>query len=262
MRPLKTRRLDPWHWLRTPAAREPVSLFCDFDGTLVPYVYLPDGIVVPHGVISLLTSLEQALSGAIAIVSGRPLGQLDAWLHPFAGAIAGLHGAEIRHSRGAAVQSLPHTGIPDELRARVGLTLEQWAPGARPFIEDKGLGLALHYSPPITADEVATMLQACIAGHADWQLGHGRRVVEIRHRNADKGKAVSSLLQSPVFAGRRAICLGDDMTDLDMFDAVRAQGGISVAVGSWLRHRGDFSLAAPGEVRVWLQHLACAQRRR
>ncbi|MBL8525694.1 MAG: HAD hydrolase family protein [Betaproteobacteria bacterium] len=152
--------------------------------------------------------------------------------------------------------------MPDELRARVSTALSQWTAGGRPFIEDKGLGLALHYSPPVTADEVAMILQACIAGYGDWQLGHGRRVVEIRHRFANKGQAAVALLQSPVFAGRRTICLGDDMTDLDMFDAVRAHSGIAIAVGSRLRHRGDFSLAAPSEVRTWLQHLERAQRRR
>ncbi|MBL8524643.1 MAG: hypothetical protein JNN20_13205, partial [Betaproteobacteria bacterium] len=159
MSPVTRKRLDPWHWLRTSAAREPVSLLCDFDGTLVPYVYRPDGIVVPQGVISLLTSLEQTLDRAIAIVSGRPIVQLDKWLHPFASAIAGLHGAEIRHSRDAGVHCLPHSGMPDELRARVHVALKQWAPGSRPFIEDKVLGLALHYSPTVTADEVAMILQ-------------------------------------------------------------------------------------------------------
>ena len=259
---MRRQRVDPWHWLRTPAAREPAALFCDFDGTLVPYVYRPDGIVVPRGVISLLLSLEQTLDRAIAIVSGRPVAQLDKWLHPFGAAIAGLHGAEIRHSRDDLVQRLANPGIPDDLRQRVQSAMRQLAPGGRAFIEDKGMGLALHYSSPITAEEVTAALQACLIGQEDWQLGQGRRVVEIRHRFANKGTAVAALLNSPVFASRRAICLGDDMTDLDMFDAVRRGGGISIAVGSRLRHQADFSLAAPSEVRMWLQHFVRAQQRR
>jgi trehalose 6-phosphate phosphatase len=258
---VRRHRLDPWHWLRTPAAREPAALFCDFDGTLVPFVYRPDGVVVPHGVISLLSSLEHTLDHAIAIVSGRPLAQLDKWLYPFAGAVAGLHGAEIRTSSEAIVRRVPVAGVPDDLRQRVQSAMRQLAPAGRPFIEDKGLALALHYSSPISSDEVTAALLACLIGHVDWQLGQGRRVVEIRHRFANKGQAVATLLQSPAFAARRAICLGDDVTDLDMFDAVRGSGGISIAVGSRLRHRGDLSLTAPSEVRMWLQHFVRAQRR-
>jgi len=259
---VRRRRPDPWHWLRTPAAREPAALFCDFDGTLVPYVYRPDGIVVPRGVISLLSSLEQTLDHAVAIVSGRPLAQLDKWLHPFSGAIAGLHGAEIRITAEALVRRVPEACVPGSLRQRVHSAMRQLAPAGRPFIEDKGLALALHYSSPISGDEVAAALLACLTGHDDWQLGLGRRVVEIRHRVANKGTAVGTLLQSPVFAARRAICLGDDMTDLDMFDAVRDSGGISIGVGSRLRHCGDFSLAAPSEVRFWLQQFVRAQQHR
>ena len=104
------------------------------------------------------------------------------------------------------------------------------------------------------------MLFRSLCGHQGWQLIQGRRVFEIRHATATKGRAVQALAQSQIFTRRRPVCRGDDVTELDMFDAVRAAGGIAISVGSRIRQYGNFSLGGPGEARTWLQHLLGAQR--
>jgi len=252
--------LDAWQWLRTPAARQPLALFIDFDGTLVAFARRPDEIVVSRGLISLLVDLDHVLDHAVAIVSGRPLAQIDYWLRPFSAAGAGLHGAEIRSASGAAVQAQALPTLPPEVGRRISMILQQLANPEHYLLEEKGAGLALHYPAQADTASVEAALRDCLCGHQGWQLIQGRRVFEIRHATATKGRAVQALAQSQIFTRRRPVCLGDDVTDLDMFDAVRAAGGIAISVGSRIRQYGNFSLGGPGEARTWLQHLLGAQR--
>ncbi len=252
--------LDAWQWLRTPAARQPLALFIDFDGTLVAFARRPDEIVVSQGLISLLVALDQTLDHAVAIVSGRPLGQIDHWLQPFSAAGAGLHGAEIRFASGAPVKAQDLPTLPQEVGREVSRIVQQLAPPEHYMLEEKGAGLALHYSTEADASGVEAALRECLSGHQDWQLLQGRRVLEIRHATANKGQAILALAQSQAFVRRRPVCLGDDITDIEMFEAVREAGGIAVAVGSRIRQHGNFSLGGPGETRTWLQHLLGVQR--
>lgn len=252
--------LDAWQWLRTPAARQPLALFIDFDGTLVAFARRPDEIVVSRGLISLLVALDQVLDHAVAIVSGRPLGQIDQWLRPFSAAGAGLHGAEIRLASGAVMQTQVSPPLPAEVGRKVSMIVQKIGPPDHYLLEEKGTGLALHYAAEVDAAGVESLLRDCLDGHPEWQLLQGRRVLEIRHAAATKGQAVLALAQSQAFVRRRPICLGDDTTDIDMFEAVRAAGGIAVSVGPRIRQHGNFSLGGPGEARTWLQHLLAAQR--
>src|SRR3954469_5093492 len=61
-----------------PLAR--AALFLDFDGTLVEIAATPDAVRVPPGLPGLLARLAAGLGGALAVVSGRPLADLDHFL--------------------------------------------------------------------------------------------------------------------------------------------------------------------------------------
>ena len=76
------------------------ALFLDVDGTLVEIAATPEAVVVAPGLPGLLAQLHGLLDGAVAIVSGRPLSQIDELLHPFAGSAAGEHGVAIRFGDG------------------------------------------------------------------------------------------------------------------------------------------------------------------
>ena len=58
------------------------SLFLDFDGTLVDLAETPDTVVVVPGLVEALATLRDKLGGRLAIVSGRPIEQIDAMLAP------------------------------------------------------------------------------------------------------------------------------------------------------------------------------------
>ena len=82
------------------------ALFLDFDGTLVDLAPQPDAVVVQPGVVDTLTRLHTYLGGALALISGRPIEQIDEFLQPLKLPVAGVHGAE----RSCASRLLTRTG--------------------------------------------------------------------------------------------------------------------------------------------------------
>src|ERR1700722_12408853 len=80
------------------------AFFLDFDGTLVELAATPDAVVVPDSLKHLLAALADLSGGAVAIVSGRSIENIDAMLAPLVLPVAGLHGAEWRDAQGAVVR--------------------------------------------------------------------------------------------------------------------------------------------------------------
>ncbi|HET7041185.1 MAG TPA: trehalose-phosphatase, partial [Gemmatimonadales bacterium] len=76
------------------------AYFLDVDGTLVDLVPRPAEARPSVGARRLLEVLHQRTAGALALVSGRSLNQLDALLPGFRPAAAGLHGLERRDAAG------------------------------------------------------------------------------------------------------------------------------------------------------------------
>ncbi|MFW6412766.1 MAG: trehalose-phosphatase, partial [Oceanicaulis sp.] len=114
------------------------ALFLDFDGTLADIVDDPDAARLPHGFHGVLTSLARKYEGAIAIVSGRSIAQLDARLPGGLWRVGG-HGAEIA----APFEPAPaQDGAPDAV-VEAARFLDQSYPGVR--LEPKPTGLAVHF---------------------------------------------------------------------------------------------------------------------
>src|ERR1700722_5512754 len=92
------------------------ALLLDFDGTLVDIAPTPDSVVVPPDLIASLRALRGRLEGALAVVTGRPVEQVEALLGDAVSTIAGEHGGAIRHARGevlerVAVPRAPGAGV-------------------------------------------------------------------------------------------------------------------------------------------------------
>src|SRR2546428_5235817 len=85
-----------------PGLPRDAALFLDFDGTLAPIAPRPQDVRVPSWVVPTLTRLERSLDGALAVVSGRPLAQIDALLQPFRLPAACVHGVEPRPTHSPA----------------------------------------------------------------------------------------------------------------------------------------------------------------
>jgi len=211
------------------ACSSPLAIFTDFDGTLVEIAESPGAVHVPSHLTARLKALDAALSGAFAIVTGRTIADIDAFLSVRIFTISGGHGAECRHAGkirepdaalGAAAQS-----IAASLRSAMGND-------DRILIEIKPAGVALHYrAAPERRDEAHSAMSDIIAGFKDFHFIEGKKVVEARPKGIDKGAAVAALMELEPFVGRTPIFIGDDVTDEDGFDAVQSMNGAGIKIG-------------------------------
>ena len=222
------------------------ALFLDLDGTLLDIAPTPDRVAVPDGLVHDLGAASVALGGALAVVSGRMLSEIDALLSPLRLAAGGEHGAIIRLANGQI----------DEVDARTPVawmeTLEaatERRPGA--FVERKTHSVAVHYRRAAQHEEFYRSLCVdLIDGHSDdYEILHGKLVLEIRPRPVSKARAVERLMSQEPFSGRKPVFIGDDTTDHDGFRAARAMGGEGHDV--LVRFGGR-----PKEVRRWLKSVA------
>jgi trehalose 6-phosphate phosphatase len=236
-----------------PAAQTRWCLFLDVDGTLLEIAPTPDAVRVEESLKKLLLRVRGALDGAIALVSGRSLEQLDELFAPERWPAAGLHGIERRGADERVQYAGPHA--PALADARVALAdLAHRSPGT--LVEDKGRSLALHYrAVPALESSLRREVRAIAARLGDeYHMLEGNRVLELKPRVATKADAIRAFLAEPPFAGRRPMFIGDDITDLDGFAAVERAGGISVAVGD--RVQAQSRVASPRDVRALLADLA------
>lgn len=230
-------------------AMERLALLLDFDGTLVEIAPRPDAVVVPASLPGLLARLAQRLEGALAIVSGRPLADLDRFLPAFPAALAGEHGGVFRMNPDATPfrPDLPEPPAAWRAAAERSATAH---PGV--LFEPKARGFVLHYrAVPELAETLRDVLAALLAEQpGTFVLLPSHMAWEVRPRGADKGSAVATLLGTAPFHGRIPVFVGDDVTDEDGMRAARAAGGEGLQVAPVF---GD-----PAGVRRWLAQLADA----
>ncbi|MFT4002413.1 MAG: trehalose-phosphatase [Rhizobium sp.] len=205
------------------------ALFLDIDGTLLDLAERPEAIVVPDYLPGTLHALSRQLGGALALVTGRAIEFVDPLFAPFRFPVAGLHGAERRDAAGR----LRRAHVPpafQEMKQLIRREAMAW-PGA--IVEDKGAAVAVHFrhAPASEAAISEAMNRHLEEAGSDWNLQHGKMVIEICPAHASKGHAIEAFLAETPFEGRRPVAIGDDVTDETMFAAANRLGGQSVRVG-------------------------------
>jgi trehalose 6-phosphate phosphatase len=224
------------------------ALFLDFDGTLADLVERPEAVRLDDTMRERIGALAERLGGAVALLSGRPIAEIDARLAPWVLPTAGVHGAERRSADGR----LHHVEGPalDAARAVV-----EAAVAAHPglWCEAKPGALALHFrvAPALEDFALHTMelAQRRVEGMA---LLRGKMVIELKPQRAGKGHALEAFLAEPPFAGRVPWVFGDDVTDEAAFDAALGRGGVAVKIGA-----GDtaapYRIEGPASLGQWMQ---------
>jgi trehalose 6-phosphate phosphatase len=235
--------------LAPPPTLAGISLFLDFDGTLVEIADTPDAVIVPPALIGVLEALAARLPGRVAIVSGRSLAQIDALIGPFGRtiAVAGSHGAELRRPGVVAGEDKP----PEALAAAAD-ALHEHAAQTGLIVERKTLGVALHYRQAPDREEEAVALASMLAARHGLVLQRGKMMVELR-ADGDKGRAITALLAAPEMAGTRPIFFGDDVTDEDGFIAAAAAGGAGVLVGPARPTAARYRVSDVAAVLAWAE---------
>ncbi len=228
------------------------ALFLDFDGTLVDIAPTPEAIVVDPALPDLVDRLGERLAGALAVVSGRAIADLDRHLAPARFRAGGLHGLEWRERvEGRIVQS----PAPLSLQAFRARLLASGLAGDGVAVEDKGVAIAIHYrAAPGRGPQVLAAVRSWLAGVDDLVLIDGKMVAEVKPRAASKGTVVDRFLSLPDFEGRIPVFVGDDRTDEDGIAAAARAGGFGVKVGE-----GDtgasYRVAGVDDVHAWLHSL-------
>jgi trehalose 6-phosphate phosphatase len=227
----------------------------DVDGTLLDIAPTPHEVQVPESLRRTLAVVCDAVDGALALVSGRPLADLDVIFAPLKLPAIGGHGAEIRPLASGSTIA-PHA---PPLDAQLKQTLRDIAaryPGV--MVEDKGYSVALHYrSAPESRQALAREVERACGDRLgrSIELLAGKAVIEVKAAGFNKGTAVRELMTHPPFAGRTPIFIGDDKTDEHAFAVMPEFNGIAMSVGRRLSGIDDH-FESPAEVRLWLERLA------
>lgn len=229
------------------------ALFLDIDGTLLDLAPTPDSVIVPDGLLALLDTLTAHFSGALALISGRSLAEIDR-LFPKGRDAAGSHGVEWRLS-GTTLMVGGNDWInrvAHQIRSEI-----QDMPGV--LMEVKPRSIALHFQavPQHGAAVVALMEGIARTVSTPLRVLRGRAVAELIPVGWDKGRAIERFMRLAPYAERVPVFIGDDVTDEDGFRMVDHMGGLSIRVRECSADSG-FTLPSSAAVRHWLTDLSHA----
>lgn len=241
---------DPRRW----------ALFLDVDGTLLGFRDDPAEVASTAALNSLLTRLADGLDGALALISGRPVRDIDRIFEPLVLPAAGAHGLEIRMHPEDEIEFREGNRLPDQVMDRLQ-TFVAGRPGV--LLEHKPRGVALHYrrAPDAEASVLAEMRAIDEELGAGFRMMEGKMVCELMPGGRSKGKAIEDFMGTDPFAGRLPVFLGDDVTDEAGFSVVNELGGHSVQINGAAGRTGTlarWSLPDIDSVHEWLARLARA----
>jgi trehalose 6-phosphate phosphatase len=231
-----------------------IALLLDIDGTLLDLMPTPREVWVPPGLAETLSRLLERTSGALALVSGRSLNDIDLIFAPAQFPAIGGHGAEMRLAVEGEAVATHAPPMDKELKRRLA-AIARLSPGI--LLEDKGYSLALHYRLAPHAEraiyEAISLIRADLPDAAIEVLP-GKCVFEIKNSGFTKASGVRELMMHEPFKGRRPLFIGDDVTDESVFAIMPDLDGLSFSVGRRVTGvSGHFD--APRDVRAFLARL-------
>ncbi|WP_281480477.1 trehalose-phosphatase [Thioclava sp. F36-6] len=230
-----------------PPALDPSrdALFLDFDGCLVDIAPRPDAVIVPQNLPRLLEQLSEALNGALAVVSGRSLHELERFLDGFDGLMVGSHGSEARGMEPPMAETPRHLSALKE-------DMAGFAQDHDLIFEDKSHGAAVHFrSNPDKQGQVEAFTEELTARYDGFTIQPAKMAVEIRPEGFSKDGALAILSDLVQFGGRNPVYAGDDTTDEPALAWAEAHGGFGIKVGDG-ESVARYHLDEPMDVRAWL----------
>lgn len=229
-----------------------IALFLDVDGTLLEIAATPDAVKAPAALRNTLQLAAARNGGALALISGRRIAELDTLFAPCVFPAAGQHGLERRDAQGAITRSDIDSALLQPARAAL-TALQTEHKGL--LLEDKGTALAMHYR---RAPQCELLVREIMKELADplvnqFALRSGKCVLELAPEGDSKRTAIEAFMAEPPFAGRTPVFVGDDITDEDGFAAVNALGGYSIRVGQCGATAARHRFGSVSAVGAWLR---------
>lgn len=231
------------------------AILLDVDGTILDIAPTPHSVFVPETLLQTLALVGERTSGATALVSGRPIANLDLIFAPLRLPAIGGHGAEIRPDAKQDAYEQRAVTLDRGLRQTLRDIAARY-PGVA--TEDKGYSMALHYRLALEHGlrVVDDVFRTCRAYPPEtFEILTGKAVIEVKSIGFNKGTAVRELMTYPPFAGRTPIFVGDDTTDEAAFEVVPEFNGFSISVGRKVPGV-DAVFPTPNDVRRWLDRIA------
>ena len=230
------------------------AVLLDIDGTLLDFAPTPREVWVPPGLSKTLNRLIQRTNGALALVSGRSINDIDLIFAPDSFPAVGGHGAEMRLNPDSDAVAAHAPPMDKELKRRLA-AIAKLSPGI--LLEDKGYSLALHYRLAPHAEraiyEAVSLIRADLP-NAPIEVLPGKLVCEIKHAGFTKATGVLELMTREPFRDRKPFFIGDDVTDESVFAIMPDFDGLAFSVGRRAKGvAGHFD--APSDVREFLAHL-------
>ena len=231
---------------------KPIAVFLDVDGTLLEFCDNPDDVYPAIELSTILNSLSSLLKGALALITGRKILEIDRIFHPLQLPIGGLHGLEHRDAKGE-IKLVKNINFPKSIRSQL-----QFFGKMHPdcTIEDKGLTMAVHYrKAPKFEEKALKFVNKLIEEEKHFHAIHGNMAIEIKHIGVDKGQSISLFMENEPFVDKLPIFIGDDVTDEDGFKYINANNGISINVGKRTSSLARYNLDNVDAVHEWLRML-------
>ena len=242
-----------------PDGADRLALFLDVDGTLIDIAPTPGAVRVAEGLTGVLDDLGRRLGGALAILTGRPIRDIDQFFAPLNLVAAGVHGTEMRTAPhgpvGLCAEPLDTTVLGAVRR------LADMEPGI--IVEPKLTSVAVHHRlAPGAGPRLEAALETILADGPDHLiLCRGRKVFEIVPRHISKGTALERMMHLDAFRGRRPVMIGDDTSDQSAFDAAERLGGAGLKVCGERFSAAEADFPGPGVVRDFLARFARGEDR-
>ena len=204
----------------------------DFDGTLAPIVERKEDAALADGTHDAVAALREVTD--VAVVTGRPVEDVLPRLQGLPVTVIGNHGTQARLEDGSTVDLLDTSQMARVLDEVEGALARQVDPADGWEVERKPTSVALHDRrvDDQLREAVLPVVIDALEAHAErppgWKVLSGHRVTEFAPAGADKGTALSWLLDR--LGHDRALVVGDDVTDEDAFAAVNEREGLAVLV--------------------------------
>ncbi len=238
--------------LRGAFVPDDIALFLDVDGTLIETAATPDTVRVPAALRNTLELAAKREQGALALISGRSLAELDRLFAPHVFPAAGLHGLELRDAQGRVTRA--EIDVEPLRTARLALAELQLRHRGL-LLEDKGKALAMHFrqAPQCEILVRSTMTELARESGGQFVVRAGKSVYELAPQGYSSRAAIEAFMRQPPFAGRAPVFVGDDLTDEDGFEAVNELGGYSIRVGNMEASAARFRFSSVPAVIAWLR---------
>ncbi|HZH74167.1 MAG TPA: bifunctional alpha,alpha-trehalose-phosphate synthase (UDP-forming)/trehalose-phosphatase [Mariniphaga sp.] len=229
--------------------------FLDYDGTLIDFRDNPQHAKPDTELYELLDNLSENPSNRVVLISGRDKSTFEEWFGKKPYTLIVEHGVWIRPA-GSDWEMIEQ--LDDSWKDNIRSSLEFYVdrtPGS--FVEEKNFSLVWHHrktDPELglnRAIELKDELTSLVA-NLNLEILEGNKVIEIKNRGINKGRAAQKVLQ--LNPAEKIVAIGDDWTDEYLFSAIPSEA-VTIKVGMANTLAG-YKVENYEEVRDFLKRIA------